>query len=92
MAAPHVAGVAALYLETNAALTPSQVQVQILASATLDVVTNLAGSPNRLLYTGDITGSDGSLPEATQLNEPSSGYRYFDGGSFGCFLLFLLLL
>ena len=50
MATPHVAGVAALYLQDNAA-TPLQVRDTIVNSATAGVVTNPgSGSPNRLLY------------------------------------------
>ena len=51
MAAPHVAGVAALYLATNTGASPAQVVSAINASATTGVVTNPGtGSPNRLLY------------------------------------------
>lgn len=53
MAAPHVAGAAALYLAGNRAATPAQVQAALVASATTGVVVSPgAGSPNRLLYTG----------------------------------------
>jgi subtilisin family serine protease len=52
MAAPHVAGVAALYLEGAPAATPQQVRDAIVAGATTGVVTSAGtGSPNRLLYT-----------------------------------------
>ncbi|WP_369373372.1 S8 family serine peptidase [Promicromonospora sp. Populi] len=55
MAAPHVAGAAALYLATGPALTPAQVSAALLDATTPDVVTGAgAGSPNRLLYTGDV--------------------------------------
>jgi subtilisin family serine protease len=51
MATPHVAGAAALYLQTNSA-TPQQVRDQLVNTATPGVVTNPGtGSPNRLLYT-----------------------------------------
>ena len=51
MAAPHVAGVAALLLSPRPALTPAQVTEQLLSSATTDVVGSPgAGSPNRLLH------------------------------------------
>jgi subtilisin family serine protease len=57
MAAPHVAGVAALLLEEDPGLTPAGLLTKMLASATINVVTNPgAGSPNLLLYTGDIAG------------------------------------
>jgi subtilisin family serine protease len=50
MATPHVAGVAALYLQGHSA-TPQQVRDAIVAAATSNVVTGAgSGSPNRLLY------------------------------------------
>jgi subtilisin family serine protease len=50
MATPHVAGVAALYLEGHNA-TPQQVRDAIVGAATPNVVGNPGkGSPNRLLY------------------------------------------
>ena len=52
MAAPHVAGVAALYLQTHATATPAAVAAALTGIATTDVVTNPGtGSPNRLLFT-----------------------------------------
>ena len=53
MATPHVAGVAATYLETNQAATPAEVASTITSSATQGVVTSAgSGSPNRLLFSG----------------------------------------
>ena len=53
MASPHVAGLAALYLERNPAATPAQVRNALVNSATLDrIVDPGAGSPNRLAYSG----------------------------------------
>jgi subtilisin family serine protease len=50
-AAPHVAGVAALFLETNPNASPATVAAAILGSATSGKVTNPGtGSPNLLLY------------------------------------------
>ena len=52
MAAPHVAGAAALLLEENPSRTPAQVMEELAAYATPDLVTNPGvGSVNRLLYT-----------------------------------------
>ncbi|NUT92239.1 MAG: S8 family serine peptidase [Saccharothrix sp.] len=51
MAAPHVAGAAALYLFQNPTATPAQVHAAIVNNATTGKVTDLQGSPNRLLYT-----------------------------------------
>jgi aqualysin 1 len=51
MAAPHAAGVAALYLESNPGASASTVSQQVLNSSTLGLVTNTDGTgPNRLLY------------------------------------------
>lgn len=56
MAAPHVAGAAALYLETHPTASPAAVASHLLASATGDRITNVgAGSPNLLLFMGDST-------------------------------------
>jgi len=51
MAAPHVAGVAALFLESSPASSPGGVTSAILYSATAGRVANAGtGSPNRLLF------------------------------------------
>lgn len=52
MATPHVAGVAALYLQDNPAAAPATVANAVIASATIGKVNGAgAGSPNRLLQT-----------------------------------------
>ncbi|HEY1178799.1 MAG TPA: S8 family serine peptidase, partial [Phytomonospora sp.] len=57
MAAPHVAGAMALYLAANPNATPAQVRNAIVDNATPGKVTNPgSGSPNKLLYTGFLTG------------------------------------
>jgi serine protease len=51
MAAPHVAGVAALYLSGNTSASPSTVWSAIRDSATPNKISSAgSGSPNRLLY------------------------------------------
>ncbi|MFB9437674.1 S8 family peptidase [Streptomyces showdoensis] len=51
MAAPHTAGVAALYLSANPAATPAQVSAALVANATSGKVQDpKTGSPNKLLY------------------------------------------
>ena len=51
MAAPHAAGVAALYLESDPGASPSTVTSVIISNATQNVISNVgAGSNNRLLY------------------------------------------
>lgn len=52
MAAPHVAGAAALFIAQNPSSSPQAVRDGLVNSATTGVVTNAGtGSPNRLLYT-----------------------------------------
>jgi subtilisin family serine protease len=53
MAAPHVAGAAALHLSANPTATPAAVASAMFAAATPNIVTNPGtGSPNRLLFVG----------------------------------------
>ncbi|MFV2020890.1 S8 family peptidase [Micromonospora sp. LOL_023] len=55
MAAPHVAGGAALALAANPGYTPQQIRDLMVADATSGVVTSPGtGSPNELLYVGNI--------------------------------------
>jgi subtilisin family serine protease len=52
MASPHVAGVAALYLQSNTTASPATVSSALTGGATLNKVTSAgSGSPNRLLFT-----------------------------------------
>jgi subtilisin family serine protease len=58
MAAPHVAGAAALFLERNPGATPQQVRDGLFAQTTKGKVTSAASANNHLLYTfGDADGS-----------------------------------
>ena len=51
MATPHVAGVAALYLQGNPGATPAAVRDAVVNTATSGVVTSAgSNSPNKLLY------------------------------------------
>ncbi|GAA0205752.1 hypothetical protein GCM10009123_11500 [Kangiella japonica] len=68
MAAPHVAGAAALYLQNNPSATPSQVTNHITSNASSGKVSNAgSGSPNLLLYTGT-GGSTPSGPTITSMH------------------------
>lgn len=65
MAAPHVAGAAALYLQLNATATPAEVASALVRNATSGVVGDAGeGSPDRLLYTGFIGGVPNAPPVA----------------------------
>ncbi|MBA2336137.1 MAG: S8 family serine peptidase [Blastocatellia bacterium] len=62
MASPHVAGVAALYLEGNPSASPASVRSAIVGNATSGKVTSAGtGSVNLLLYSGFIGGGGGNL-------------------------------
>jgi len=70
MAAPHVAGAAALYLETNPTASPSQVASALTTSATTRAISGLdRTSPNRLLYVGSIVAA----PPTDPAPDPSPG-------------------
>ncbi|MEV7533524.1 S8 family peptidase [Streptomyces hydrogenans] len=55
MAAPHVAGAAALYKQAHPSAQPEEIYSALLTHSTKDHLTSLsAGSPNRLLNTGGL--------------------------------------
>ena len=56
MASPHVAGVAALYLEMNPNFTPAEVKEKMIADAAVDKISNVKGSPNLLLQVPSTSG------------------------------------
>src|SRR5829696_3295437 len=65
MASPHVAGVAALFLETNPGASPATVTAAIINGSTLNKVTGAgSGSPNRLLFSL-LTGAPPPTPTPT---------------------------
>ena len=90
MASPHVAGVAALYLEANPRATPAEVSRAILGNATVGLVSDTgAGSPNLLLFSqldggAPCTGCthySGALSYAGQAAfEPDGTYYYASYG------------
>jgi PKD repeat protein len=65
MATPHVAGAAALYLQSNPSATPAQVHAAILGATTTGVVKSPGtGSANRLLYTAGFSAGGGTPTNA----------------------------
>jgi aqualysin 1 len=65
MATPHVAGVAALYLQNNSTASPATVANAIITTATTGRLTGIgSGSPNRLLYSLLTSGGGGTGPPA----------------------------
>ena len=73
MASPHVAGVAAQYLQVNPGASPAAVASALSSNATANKVTNPgSGSPNRLLYNGFIsTGTPSPEPSPSPTSSPS---------------------
>ncbi|WP_375764763.1 Ig-like domain-containing protein [Archangium gephyra] len=77
MAAAHVAGVAALYLEGHPLATPGEVSTELTSRATPDMMpvvvlySSAFDTPNRLLYAGG-NGTDQTPPQVT-LTSPSTG-------------------
>ena len=73
MASPHVAGVAALYLEANPGSTQAQVKQGLKASATPNVVTSAGtGSPNLLLFSGSFVVVPPTPPATPLLVSPAN--------------------
>jgi subtilisin family serine protease len=73
MAAPHVAGAAALVLGALPQQTPAQVRETLVARATPGVVIGPgAGSPNRLLWTGWLHPAPALTPAETGVAAPPS--------------------
>jgi len=71
MAAPHVAGVSALYLANNPSATPAQVEAAVVANGTTGVLSGLRSSdPNVLLYS---IFDDGSTPPPPPPPPPPTG-------------------
>jgi subtilisin family serine protease len=70
MAAPHVAGAAALYLQRHPDARPEEVRAALTSAATRNVVVNALAGPNLLLYTAYL--GDGVLPAVT-ITAPAAG-------------------
>ncbi|MCF6337514.1 MAG: S8 family peptidase [Gammaproteobacteria bacterium] len=66
MAAPHVAGVAALFLETNFTASTAEVTNAIISNSTTNRISDVgAGTPNRLLFSQPPNTPPPSLPTPT---------------------------
>ena len=65
MAAPHVAGVVALYLQQNPTSSPAAVATAINNAATRGVISNAgSGTPNRMAYSVSFVAAPNSAPSA----------------------------
>jgi subtilisin family serine protease len=79
MAAPHVAGVAALYLQTSTTASPSTVAAAIRDNASLNKLSSIGtGSPNRLLYS--LFGSSTPPPPAPSQLLKNPGFESGNNG------------
>jgi len=74
MAAPHVAGAAALYLASNPGASPAQVFSAIFDNATKGVVNGANSANNHLLYT--LFGEGGGDPPPPPPSGPSASFTY----------------
>jgi len=77
MAAPHVAGAAALYLDANANASPATVLSALTSNASTNKIdlhrsSSRNGTPNLLLYTGFLNGPVDNPPDVSITN-PSEG-------------------
>ncbi len=78
MAAPHVAGAAALYVKANPGATAQQVRDALYAMTTKGIVTSSSTANNHLLYTLDIgSGGGGGTPVN---NPPTANFTYSCSG------------
>jgi len=77
MAAPHVAGAAALLLQADGSTTPDAVAERLMSMASLGVVTSAGtGSPNRLLFvSSDLLPANPTVPGAPRSVSVSAGDR-----------------
>jgi aqualysin 1 len=78
MAAPHVAGLSALYLQTNPFATPALVNDVLNSTAVLNIVGDPVGSPNRFArkWNGALsaTGNSQYQPDGSYWYQSTTGY------------------
>ncbi|BDG08079.1 S8 family serine peptidase [Anaeromyxobacter paludicola] len=80
MAAPHAAGAAALYLQTAPLASPAQVAQALDDEATRGALRALpAGSPDRLLYAGFLSGGGASVSACSRSQELLQDGGFEDG-------------
>lgn len=72
MASPHVAGLAALYLEAHPEWTPTQVWDAMKDDALVGKVSDTQGSPNLLAYSGILNAQVSERPTTSPSMAPSA--------------------
>ncbi|HEY5933428.1 MAG TPA: S8 family serine peptidase [Kofleriaceae bacterium] len=72
MASPHVAGAAALYLALNPNATPAQVTSALLGSTVQNKISDVQGSPNRLLQTLTSSAPPPPPPGGVMITRPAN--------------------
>jgi subtilisin family serine protease len=75
MAAPHVAGVAALYLQGNKGASPAAVAQAVHDASTKDIVTSSNTANNHLLYSL-LTSGGGTEPPPSENQPPTASFTY----------------
>lgn len=81
MAAPHVAGVAAVYLGLNNSATPAQVTTALTTYSSINRIIDTEGSPNLLAYVRSFSVVDPGGPYGTPSSGGGSGGGSSSGGS-----------
>ncbi|MEL7367943.1 MAG: S8 family serine peptidase [Myxococcota bacterium] len=87
MASPHVAGVAALYLDEVPSATPAQVTNAILSNATSGAISSIgSGSPNLFLYSQLSGGAPPPPPSTCSVQEgfESTGSGFSNSNASTC--------
>ncbi|HHP7239831.1 S8 family serine peptidase [Longibacter sp.] len=80
MAAPHAAGAAALYLESNSSASPTQVRDALYNATTKGIVADANSANNDLLYTLDFTGDGGGGDGGTTTASPTANFSSTTSG------------
>jgi len=86
MASPHVAGAAALYLESHPGASPAEVAQALTGLATPGIIklhpaSRQNGTPNLLLFTG--AAGPGNLPPAVAIRRPNDNDVFPSGSLIG---------
>lgn len=71
MAAPHVAGAAAVYLAAHPSARPADVAAALLKAAAAELIGDAAGAPNRLLQTAGLINDEAPPAEPPPREEES---------------------